>query len=74
MILIFVFKNDIFIRTKKKKTEMGRIRKLVDLAYECDPRIAAYMAADKKQRDATLPGFTSSLDLFKFMYPKYSKH
>merc|ERR1711935_218917 len=39
-------------RTKKKKTEMGRIRKLVDLAYECDPRIAAYMAADKKQRDA----------------------
>merc|ERR1739838_333273 len=38
-------------RTKKKKAEMGRIRKLVDLAYESDPRIAAYMAADKKARD-----------------------
>ena len=44
-------KSKIGFRTKKKKAEMGRIRKLVDLAYESDPRIAAYMAADKKARD-----------------------
>ena len=29
---------------------------------------------DKKQRNATLPGFTSSLDLFKILYPKCYKY
>ena len=29
---------------------------------------------DKKQRDATLPSCTSSLDLFKILYPKCFKH
>jgi len=39
-------------RSKKKKAETARIRKLVDLAYESDPRIASFVAADKEARDA----------------------
>jgi len=39
-------------RGKKKKAETARIRKLVDLAYESDPRIASFVAADKEARDA----------------------
>ena len=31
-------KFEIYLRAKKKKTETGRIRKLVDIAYESDPR------------------------------------
>jgi len=39
-------------RQKKKKAEMARIRKMVDLAYDADPRVAQFMADDKEQKQA----------------------
>jgi len=39
-------------RAKKKKEEMARIRKLVDLAWNSDPRIQAYLEEDKRKKEA----------------------
>jgi len=36
-------------RIKKKKEEMARIRKLVDLAWNSDPRIAGFLEEEKKK-------------------------
>ncbi|CBY13801.1 unnamed protein product [Oikopleura dioica] len=38
-------------RVKKKKEEMSRIRKLVDLAYANDPRIQRFVDEEKRIRD-----------------------
>ena len=38
-------------RIKKKKEETARIRKLVDLAWDCDPRIASFSEDDKRKKD-----------------------
>jgi len=36
---------------KLKKDEMARIRKLVDLAWNSDPRIAKFLEDDKRKKD-----------------------
>ena len=38
-------------RAKRKKEETIRIRKLVDNAYACDPRIAKFKADEKKKKE-----------------------
>ena len=40
-------------RKLRKKEEMSRIRKLVDAAYACDPRIIQFKEEDKEKRAAT---------------------
>lgn len=37
-------------RAKKKKDEMARIRRLVDLAYDLDPRIARFRTEEKERK------------------------
>lgn len=41
------------IRAKRKKEEMSRIRSLVDLAYNNDPRIVRFKQEEKDKRNAT---------------------
>jgi len=52
-------------RSKKKKAETARIRKLVDLSYESDPRIASFVAADKEARDAAKRAKKEEVKKFK---------
>lgn len=37
-------------RARRRKEEMGRLRRLVDNAYACDPRIAKFKEEDKERR------------------------
>ena len=40
------------IRAKKKKEEVTRVRKLVDNAYACDPRILKFKQDEKNKKEA----------------------
>lgn len=49
----YIDKQNKAARAKLKKEEMGRIRSLVDTAYELDPRIAKFMREDKEKKLAS---------------------
>uniref|UniRef100_A0A0A9X5L4 DnaJ subfamily C member 2 n=1 Tax=Lygus hesperus TaxID=30085 RepID=A0A0A9X5L4_LYGHE len=40
------------VRAKKKKEEMARIRSLVDMAYNADPRVVKFKQMDREKKEA----------------------
>ncbi|BES93189.1 dnaJ homolog subfamily C member [Nesidiocoris tenuis] len=48
----WIEKQNKVVRAKKKKEEMARIRSLVDLAYNADPRIIKFKQMDRDKKEA----------------------